>query len=61
MCGHGDFEIIRNNRTGVKAMRCKRCGFTVKDSGYFDPMPKGTSVPLKGRSPFKVKKEKLSG
>jgi predicted Zn-ribbon and HTH transcriptional regulator len=61
MCGHRDFELIKNNRKRIKAIMCKKCGFIFKDSEYFDPIPKGKSVPLKGRSPFKVRKGKWSG
>lgn len=41
-------------------MRCKMCGFMVKDSGYFDPMPKGTPVPVNEHALFMVKKGVLA-
>jgi uncharacterized Zn finger protein len=56
-CGHKDFDIIRHTSTKSKLLRCKRCGFMVKDSGYLDQMPKGASVPTDGSSLYAVRKE----
>jgi hypothetical protein len=56
-CGHRDFDIIRRTSTKGKLLRCKRCSFMVKDRGYLDQMPKGTSVPTDGSSLYAVRKE----
>lgn len=60
ICGHGDFEIVRRIRTREKVLKCKRCGFMMKDSGYFDQMPGGTPVPEDGSSMYAVRKKGLA-
>lgn len=50
ICGHGDFEILRNYQPRGKILKCKKCGFKMRDSGYFDQMPASTDIPQMGSS-----------
>lgn len=43
MCGHKDFDLIIDNQTKCRALRCKGWDFIFKESEYFHPIPK--SIP----------------
>ncbi len=37
-CGDREFDIVKHISTRGKFLRCKRCGFRIKESGYFYPV-----------------------
>ncbi|UCE36531.1 MAG: hypothetical protein JSW00_13565 [Thermoplasmata archaeon] len=36
VCGNRDFDIVKHFSVGDKVLRCKNCGFMIKESGYFN-------------------------
>jgi len=59
-CEDRDFDVIRYIPKRGKFLRCKRCGFKIKESGYFDPLPLSTPESPNEPSNFVVIKEGLA-